>query len=112
MLFGQTAGRRLGRVHHHRLTDLNVIPRPQQSIFDRLSIDKDAIGAATIASMVAGSIQRLSKFRVAARHLRVVQVQCIGGIAADTGGTATAQVELAAFIDTLDHNQPRHVLSP
>ena len=52
---------------------------------------------------------RGAKLRVAARNFGVVQADAVAGVAADADdGFAIAEVELAAFVRSLEHQQARH----
>jgi hypothetical protein len=70
-----------------------------------LAVNKGAVGATDVEQAVAiGSAYQLS---VAARYLSVMQADTVGGIPAGPQSIA-GQLELLAFVGTLDDDQARH----
>src|SRR6185437_1640486 len=98
-----------GGIDEKRLADLHLIARMQQHIADGLIVDEGAVGAAAIDDAIAvGGAHELG---MAARHFGVLQLDAIGAIASSADMLA-GQLELLAFIHTLDDDQPRQSVPP
>jgi hypothetical protein len=63
------------------LADLDMIPRMKYGVRNLVVVHEGAIGAGEIDNMVLAILK--AKFRVSARHFRVVQSELIASIATD-----------------------------
>jgi hypothetical protein len=96
-----------GAEDQDRLSEGDVVARPEGGFLDRLGVDECAVGAADVAEPKDAVVGH--DFGVLARDFGVVQDDAIGPVATNGQGLPSGQLELLALIGTLDDDQARHV---